>query len=110
MPQNEQFVLTLIKKTLSHELTWHHADSYFAIPESENPELFSLLSRLDVFENSGKCYFASHNRKSIFIFFYCDGIQVFLQKDPSSRLLQLKDVDRSSLYRLYNAILSCEKN
>lgn len=109
MTKNEQFVLTLIQKTLSRQLTWFHADNYFAMPESENPSLFSLVSRLDVFENLGRCYYSSHNEKFVFIFFYCDGIQVFLQRNSDSRLLQIKDVDRSSLYRLYNAVQSCEK-
>lgn len=109
MFKNKQFILTTIKKTLSHELTWLPADNYFAMPEDENPELFSLLSYLDIFENSGRCYFATYKQKSIFIFFFRDGIQVFLQKDPYSKLFQLKDVDRALLYRLYNAVRSSQK-
>lgn len=109
MSKNEDFILSLIKKTLNGEVSWFHADNHFSMPESENPQLYALLSHLDALENSGKCYYLQNKEKTIFLFFYCTGIQMFLQNSPSSRLLQMRGVDRSLLYRLYNSIRSCEK-
>lgn len=109
MNKNEQFLKTLITMTIHRTISWMPADSYFAMPESTNPFLYAIIQRLDVFENAGKCYFCNHNSKFLYLFFYGDGIQLFLQKNSDSRVLQMKDVDRSYLYRLYNAICSSRK-